>query len=115
MAHDHELWLAMQLADTSFPGGTLGHSQGVESALYFHLIQLKQGSSPATFQRYVQLSLQQVSSCIFSLSFLILYLGKIFCYPFPSHSLVNSGRYHSIAITTVAKPYQPGPILSRKY
>lgn len=71
----------MQLSDTSFPGGTLGHSQGVESALYFHLIQLKQGSSPATFQRYVQLSLQQVRSNIFPYLFLLFPQARYFSIP----------------------------------
>eukprot|EP00981_Chlorochromonas_danica_P014425 scaffold7968_cov240-Ochromonas_danica.AAC.7 len=54
---DRSIWLALQLCDSAFPGGTLANSQGVESAHQHGLIQRGDTTS---LTRFLQLSLEQV-------------------------------------------------------
>lgn len=54
---DKSIWLVMQLSDTSFPGGSLANSGGLESALKLGYIEKNNTDS---LIRYIDLILQQV-------------------------------------------------------
>jgi len=53
-----EVWLALQLCDSSFPGGTLANSQGLESALHHNLVHIHDTES---LTKFAHLCLEQVS------------------------------------------------------
>lgn len=52
-----ELWIAMQLSDSAFPGGTLANSQGLESAFQHKIINSTQRES---LMQFFDLQLEQV-------------------------------------------------------
>lgn len=59
------LWLAMQITDTAFPTGALGHSQGLESAFYYDFIHVE--SEKKSLKRFIELCLEQVGKfCSFN-------------------------------------------------
>jgi urease accessory protein UreF len=54
---DQVLWMVMQLTDSSLPMGSLSHSQGLESALFYEFIQNECQSK--SLGRFLYLSLEQ--------------------------------------------------------
>jgi urease accessory protein UreF len=55
--YDSDLWTALLLSDSAFPGGALGNSQGLESAVIYGAI--SKGETDG-LQWYIDLSLEQV-------------------------------------------------------
>lgn len=53
-----EWWTAFLLCDSSFPGGTLAHSQGLESSMMHDYVD---GGNINNFIKYALLVLEQVS------------------------------------------------------
>lgn len=53
-----EWWTAFLLCDSSFPGGTLAHSQGLESAMMHDYVD---GENINNFIKYAVLALEQAS------------------------------------------------------
>ena len=50
------LWIALQICDSGFPGGSFAHSLGLESALYHKLV----NSAPGSLDLFVFATLEQV-------------------------------------------------------
>jgi hypothetical protein len=63
---DQILWTMMQITDSSLPTGSLSHSQGLESAVYYDFIRAECDSK--SLHRFLYLCLEQVNlaDCIFS-------------------------------------------------
>ena len=53
-----ELWKALQICDSSFPGGSFAHSVGLESALHHRFVT----EEASTLDSFVLLTLEQVNS-----------------------------------------------------
>ena len=55
--YDEELWIALQICDSGFPGGSFAHSVGLESALHHRFVTEEVG----TLDSFVLLTLEQAS------------------------------------------------------
>lgn len=55
----NELWTALMLCDSSFPGGSLGHSLGLESAIKNGFISTRENDN--SLKQYIRLVIDQVS------------------------------------------------------
>ena len=53
-----ELWIALQICDSSFPGGSFAHSLGLESALQHKLV----NSISSSLDSFVSMTLEQVNA-----------------------------------------------------
>jgi urease accessory protein UreF len=57
MAMNEEMWIALQLCDSSFPGGALANSNGLESAFHHGFVFKNDVNS---LKMYINLVLEQV-------------------------------------------------------
>jgi urease accessory protein UreF len=53
-----EMWIAFQICDSSFPGGSFAHSLGLESALQHKLV----NSTSSSLDSFVSMSLEQANA-----------------------------------------------------
>lgn len=51
-----DVWVAFHLCDSTFPGGTLGNSQGLESCLQHHMLEI---NNPSSLKSFTRLALEQ--------------------------------------------------------
>jgi urease accessory protein len=53
-----EMWIALQVCDSSFPGGSFAHSLGLESALQHKLV----NSASSSLDSFVSMTLEQANA-----------------------------------------------------
>jgi urease accessory protein len=53
-----EMWIALQVCDSSFPGGSFAHSLGLESALQHKLV----NSTSSSLDSFVSIALEQANA-----------------------------------------------------
>jgi urease accessory protein UreF len=53
-----EMWIALQICDSSFPGGSFAHSLGLESALQHKLVH----STSSSLDSFVSMALEQANA-----------------------------------------------------